>query len=388
MGKGLAELSAWLRVRHPEIERTTLARICGVSDPASARDPQYVAGLGTAVSDALNYALVGVECGEGGAGPIPRGLLTQARHAARKGVSLDTVLRRYFAGYAVLSDFIIQAAHENPAGWEDAVLQRAWRTETAIFDRLISAVVAEYTDETEERAHNAEQRAVERVRRLLAGQFLDSHELQYELDAWHIGAIAVGPDALPAIQGLASRLDRRLLLVRPDGETIWAWLGGQRKVATQEALHLAMPLWPAETILALGEPRRGLPGWRLTHRQALAAISVALRQPPNLIRYTDVALLAAALQDEVLARSLEGTYLDPLTQERDSGVALRQTLSAYFAAGRNVSSAAAALGLSRQTVNSRLRTIEERIGYSLNVCAAEMETALRLREHDARPLYK
>ena len=53
-------------------------------------------------------------------------------------------------------------------------------------------------------------------------------------------------------------------------------------------------------------------------------------------------------------------------------------MSAYLAAGRNISSAASALKVDRQTVRTRLRTIEEKIGRSLDECGAEMEIALRL----------
>ncbi len=64
---------------------------------------------------------------------------------------------------------------------------------------------------------------------------------------------------------------------------------------------------------------------------------------------------------------------------------LRQTLRAYFAAERNASSTAAALGVSRQTVINRLRVVEERLGRSLGSCAVEVEAALRL-EDMGRPL--
>jgi DNA-binding PucR family transcriptional regulator len=97
------------------------------------------------------------------------------------------------------------------------------------------------------------------------------------------------------------------------------------------------------------------------------------------VRYREVALLAAALRDDVLSSSLNEIYLAPLAQERDGGATLRQTLRAYFAAERNVSSAAARLEVSRKTVRSRLRAIEQRVGRSLDACAAEMEIALRLQ---------
>ena len=99
-----------------------------------------------------------------------------------------------------------------------------------------------------------------------------------------------------------------------------------------------------------------------------------------LIRYADVALLASMLRDELLATTLRQRYLVPLTEERDGGEVLRETLQAYFAAGRNVSSAAAVLGVNRKTIASRLSTIEASIGRPLGSCAAEFEAVLRMDE--------
>jgi DNA-binding PucR family transcriptional regulator len=145
-------------------------------------------------------------------------------------------------------------------------------------------------------------------------------------------------------------------------------------------MRFAESCWPAAATLALGEPGEGVEGWRLTHRQAKAALPVAVRGPNSVARYAEVALLASALTDEVLARSLEDSYLGPLRLERDDGAAFRETLRAYFSAERNVTAAAASLGVSRPTVQSRLRTIEEKIGRSLGSCAAELETVLELHE--------
>jgi DNA-binding PucR family transcriptional regulator len=133
-------------------------------------------------------------------------------------------------------------------------------------------------------------------------------------------------------------------------------------------------------MLALGEPGRGLAGWRLTHRQAQAALLVALRRPRRCTRYADVALLASALTDEALATVLIDVYLAPLEDSRGSGPVLRETLRAYLGAERSVSSAAAALGVVRKTVEKRLRTIEEKLGRSLHPCPAELEIALELDE--------
>ena len=86
-------------------------------------------------------------------------------------------------------------------------------------------------------------------------------------------------------------------------------------------------------------------------------------------------------KDEVLTASLREIYLAPLEAGRDGGAIDRETLCAYFAAGRNGRAAAAALSVSRQTVSSRLRSVEEKIGRSLLACGSDLELALRLANH-------
>ena len=221
---------------------------------------------------------------------------------------------------------------------------------------------------------------MERVRTALAGEPIDADELGYELDSWHLAAIASGPQARSTLRALATTLDRRLLIVPAAAGTIWAWLGGRGKIASREVLRLAEACWPEAGALVLGEPGEGIGGWRLTHRQAQAAVPVAMRGTSRIVRYADVALLASALGDEVLAGSLRSVYLAPLKGERDGGMVLRQTLLAYFGAGRNASSAAAALGVHRKTVGLRLQAVEERIGRPIDDCAAELETAMGLWE--------
>ncbi len=369
------ELCESLRARQPEIERAVLTRVYGVSDPTFLEDPEYVAGLRAAVSAALNYGIAGIEAGTENPPPVPSDLGSQARFAARNGVPLDTVLRRYFAGYALFRDYVLEFVGDRTGQG----LQRVWRAEAVLFDRLIAEVAEAYAEESRERMRGADYRLAERVRRLLAGELLDLPELRYSLDSWHLGALAAGPGAQVAMRELCTALDRSLLSVRSQGETIWAWMGGRRRLSSRETLSLASTVWPAEIALAVGEPGAGVDGWRLTHRQAKAALPIAQKADRKLVRYADVALLASALRDDVLANSLEECYLAPLEREPDGGEVLRQTLGAYFEAGRNISSAAAALGVSRPTVRSRLRAVEERIGRSLDTCSGEMETALRLK---------
>jgi hypothetical protein len=365
-----------LEARRSEIDRAVFTRIRAISDHMEVADPEYAHGLRAAVSAAVAYGLAAVELGEEHSPPPPPILLAQARLAARNGIGLDTVLRRYFAGHALIGDYLIEEAERG--GIKGAALQRLLRTQAALFDRLLAAISEEHAREVDSRTSTSAQRHTQRVERLLAGELLEAPGLAYDFTGSHLGAIAVGPDAAKALGDLAGALDRNLMLVDRDQNTVWAWLGSRRSVDPAEIERFVISNWPSQISLAIGEPGDGLAGWRLTHHQARAALSIAVRGSRSFVRYVDVALLASILQDDLVATSLRALYLAPLRQERDGGETARQTLRAYFAAGRNVTSAAAALGVSRQAVNSRLRMVEKRIGRHLEDCATDLEAALRM----------
>jgi hypothetical protein len=377
-----AELSERLRSRQGEIEGAVLTRVQALSSPLEGGDPEYAEGLRSAVSSAIAYGLVAIERGEERSPPPPPLLLAQARMAARNGVSLDTVLRRYCAGHTLLDDYLIEEAERS--GLEGAALKSLLRAQAALLDRLLATVSEEHGRELKERSASSEQRRAKRIEKLLAGQPLDTAEIPYDFEGCHLGAIASGKGAEGAIRELATRLDRRLLLIpRGEGEgTIWAWLGSRNRADPIELELIEDFDLPPGVSLAIGEPAESLPGWRLTHRQAKAALPISQRGPKPLVRYSEVALLASVLQDDLLATSLRQLYLEPLERERDGGETARETLRAYFAAERNASSAAAILGVSRQAVGKRLQAIEERLGRSLDGCRMELEATLRLDELD------
>jgi hypothetical protein len=91
-------------------------------------------------------------------------------------------------------------------------------------------------------------------------------------------------------------------------------------------------------------------------------------------------IAAGAGAEEVLRELARRLDRRLLSLPQGGGPVLRRTLHAYFAAERNASSAAAALGVARKTIASRLSTIETRLGYPLRTCPPELEVALRLDE--------
>ncbi len=361
------------------MEGALLTRVYGVADPTEVGDLAYLEGLRAAAAAGVDFGLATIEASQDRLPLVPPALLAQARLAARSGVGLDTVLRRYTAGHALLVDFLVEEV-ERGGGLSAAELRRLLAVISAAIDRLLVAISEEHARELESHIDfSREGRLAERVQRLLAGEPVDASDLRYDFGGWHLGIVARGEGAQQQIRTLVTDLDCRTLLVDQGDAIAWAWLG------TREPLDPALVRSCAEPhrdiALALGEPAADLPGWRFTHRQALAVLPVALRGEERAVRYSEAALIAAVLDNELLRTSLRRLYLDPLAGDCDGGETLRQTLSVYFDAGGNVSSVAAAMGVSRPTIRNRIERIERLIGRSCRSATAELGIALRLHDH-------
>jgi hypothetical protein len=379
MQEARAVLASRLRERLPEIQAAVGTRVYSISDPQDISDPAYLEGLKAALIAAVDYRLAVLESGERQAPPAPPVLLAQARLDARDGVPLDTVLRRYFAGNALFGDFLVEEAERDEV--PSSTLRRLLGEQATLGDRLIAAVSAEHAREAKNRPRSAAERRRECVKALLAGELVDHSALGYDLDVHHLGLMARGEEAGELMREVASRLDRRLLAVRREEEPKWAcWLGGTRQLAAAEAVRVLADLVPEGVFVTVGEPGEGLAGWRFSHHQAKTALAVAERRGQPVVRYADVALLASILRDDLVATSLRQLYLEPLEGGRDGGKVARETLRAYFAAERNVSSTAAALGVDRRTVTNRIRAIEGLFGRPLQDFATDLEIALRLAD--------
>jgi hypothetical protein len=354
-----------------------LARIRVVGDPPATPDPEYRIGLREAILAGIEYGFQALETDEDES-PIPRAILEQSRAAARIGVGVESVLRQCSAGYNVFNTFLLEeAASIGRHGTSE--FSRLIQAEGAELERLLAAVSDEHRQETRDRRDAPDSQRLKRIEKLLEGGLVDVSRIPYDFDSFHVGAISVGKHARAAVDVLSRGLGCELLLVRR-GEAVWAWFGAGEEVEPATIGRLLAERWPPRLPLALGEPAYGPGGWRFTHRQARAAFVIALNGPNPVVRYADVALIASALQDDLLTESLHQQYLAPLEHERDGGEVLRQTLRAYFDADRNISAAAGALGANRNTVSNRLRSVEARIGRPLNACATELESALRLSE--------
>ena len=320
----------------------------------------------------MNYALEGIERGGESPVPIPPETAKQARRAAREGVRLDTVLRRYTAGNMSLEEFIVAEADGIPS----QVLCQILSDQGPRVDRLMESVAAEYNHELEQTRRSSAQREADRVLHLLkSNRLVSPPDFEYDFDGWHVGMIVVGPNAELACSFVESQRYRSLLVARDD-ETAWVWFGGSKQPVAEDLERFVVDSMPPEISVAIGEPRKRLDGWRQTHQEAQIALQVMLYQSQQVTRCRDVILTSAVMRDQSVAISLVETYLAPLDGRGGSGEVLRTTLRAYFEADQNAASAAAALGIDRRTVERHLRRVETRLGQPLRTCNAQLQVAL------------
>lgn len=253
-----AAVAGQLRLRHEEIEQTLLAYVRDtVPDRIGDLDVEYALGLRSAVVAAVEYGLTGIEQDDEWLAPIPVEVLIQARRAVRSGVGLDTVLRRYIAGYTLLEDFVMDAVEALDVG-NASTRRHLRRVQATLLDRLTSAIADEYCAEQALGRRSSARRLGERVQRLLVGEAIDASELRYELDAWHLGVIALGKHAEQALRRVAAQIGRAILLVSRGEETIWAWIGDRRDLAVAQLTPVLQAKLPPTVTLAIGEPAHGI----------------------------------------------------------------------------------------------------------------------------------
>jgi hypothetical protein len=360
-----------LHEKRPAIQAAVLLAVHEVKADATAHDADYDEGLRTTTAAVIAYSLRYLAGSSDGL--IPAEAVAQVQRAVQRGVSIETVLMRYIAAHGQFSEFTMSAVNEVDL----PSLRELARRQDDLLQALTSAVAQEYRLEQQRQRKSVNQRRLEVIRNLLAGRRLDT-DLNYGFDnTWHTGLIATGDSGgiSRTLTAIASSHNCRLLSVSLGSETVWAWLG--RGKESNIEIH-QRDLGDGVVSIAAGESASGLDGWRLTHHEAQAARHVALHRGAGVIRYADVLLDAAVLRDETVSRALMRAFLAPLDTLRISGDVARNTLKTYLRCQLNITKTASALGVTRKTVENRLREIEKSLGRRLSGCLAELEVALRL----------
>ena len=192
-----------------------------------------------------------------------------------------------------------------------------------------------------------------------------------EPDEGDLGALELQAAKLAAELGSAGPL-----LVPLGGHVVAAWIGSRGQLPTPPS-----SLQGAATLAAFGRPGSGVEGFCRSHREALGARRVAQlagRRPGTVTPFADVALTALASADERAARDFVMAELGPLAADDEDTRRLAATLRAYLEERSSPRRTAQRLGVHENTINSRVRAIEELRGRPADERVAETLVALRL----------
>lgn len=159
---------------------------------------------------------------------------------------------------------------------------------------------------------------------------------------------------------------------------MWAWPGSAGRRGQRTRRDDLRTRAEDRTRYAVGEPARGISGFRASHEQALAAHRVSRHLPQLVTRYDDVALEAALLHDLRAARHFVDRELGPLSASDARNRLLLETLGSYLRSGLNAAGTAAVLHVSDRTIAYRIHGIEETLGRSVLSRSSELGAAVRL----------
>ncbi|MGW4479928.1 PucR family transcriptional regulator [Rhodococcus triatomae] len=218
------------------------------------------------------------------------------------------------------------------------------------------------------------------VRTVLGGGPLDAAQIEsrlgYRLGGVHHGFVVWRGDGDRDLVALARALagaDVPVLAVEAAGGTVWGWIGCGSP--DHGGCLARVDLDGTGSMVALGPPLPGIDGFRSSHRQAVAAQSVAIRagMRERVVDFRDVEIEYLCSRDvpsmtDFVARELGALGDDPK---------LVDTLGAYLTSGCSVEAAARRLRVHRNTVRYRLEHVEQALGHPVEHRRLELELAIR-----------
>jgi DNA-binding PucR family transcriptional regulator len=320
-----------------------------------------------------------------------------ARLLARRGVSLDVFLRIHRLSFGVL----LRAFEErlDATASAEVVLAATRRLTELLFaqhDRTLEELSAEYQREREQFVRSADALRRETVKSILAEEPVDLDRaaavLRHDLRRHHIGLVLWGR-ASPDEAAVAPRLERaavdaaeyfqagRPLLLAESTGTVWGWLAVDAEPPPDLLDAFVQRVSDDRVWIAIGEPARGVGGFRQTHRDAVDAARVAKlgrRRPGSVIAYRAVELPALLSADIGRAKRFVARQLGPLAVDDDKTARLRATLRFYLEENGSRATTARRLGIHPNTVGLRMRACQELLGRDLHHRQVRLQVALGL----------
>lgn len=182
--------------------------------------------------------------------------------------------------------------------------------------------------------------------------------------------------AIPAILNGTSRL-----LVTATSHEIVGWVSvpPDDHPVDLTTLSLSCAAIGPRVHVAFGTAQAGLTGFRASHheaRQVQEYVSATARVSPTLTSYAEVAYESLLMSDRARARRYSAGQLGPLGANTDDMRELRRTTLAFLRCGQSYIRTAELLTMHRNTINYRIRKVEQMLGYRLDTAALELQAAL------------
>jgi PucR C-terminal helix-turn-helix domain/GGDEF-like domain len=329
--------------------------------------------------------------------------LEYIRRLAWSGVEPNTISRAYYLGHEWLFDRAQEFTRRRCADPAQAteVLGGLGRALFRFADALSGWLLTEFEAE---RAAIAQGSAAERahlVDEILAGTLPDvgaaERTLGYRLSRIHMGVriwadvcAATGPTPRVPLRETATRIGTLLgsqppLLIH-DGPTVlsaWFPLPADSAPTAGDAAVERSVRDRSGVRAAVGNPGRGVDGFRETRRQADRAYVVATTGSnvgEQVVRYRDVGVVSLLAEDANAARRFVDEELGALARNDAASAVLRTTLLTFLRHGSRHVDTANALYLHRNTVAERLKRAESLLPVPLAARRLQIENALLLSE--------
>jgi PucR C-terminal helix-turn-helix domain/GGDEF-like domain len=327
----------------------------------------------------------------------PAAALEYARRRAQHGTPLTALLRAYRLGHTCFSDWLLKelARQADDAQMITAATLGMSKIVAGYVDQTSEEIVAAYTREREHWLRSRSAARAGRIRDLLSGQRINvsttEATLGYRLRQYHVGLVCWAGDAAAAVDNI-TRLEHAInhvagkaacggdpLFLPRDESSAWAWLPlGIRD--TFDAAVASTAGVDGDIHFAFGDAVKGTTGFRLTHRQAIAAQAVALaagRPTPRAVAFSEVAPVAMMLGSPDLLRAWVLATLGGLASDDEHHARLRDTLLTFLRNGGSYKTTAERLTLHKNTVQYRVRKAEESLGRPVGENRHDVELALQ-----------
>ncbi|WP_430332979.1 PucR family transcriptional regulator [Rhodococcus sp. ACT016] len=356
--------------------------------PELASDPELQRDLRVAIRSQLSAFLDAAAPAAGGTtvAPVSKEAHALARTVAQRGLELRVLSQLYHAGHRAMLGFATEFLDKGDLDprFKLQVLATMWSQTSELLNAMLDELAATYSQERERLLQGAFSSRITTVREILDGGGDvggASARLDYSLRRAHTAIVAWVDETAPLTGSLESSVarlagHRRHLSVPSGAHGVWAWIAHDD--IDDDSLPMDPSAIPSGVRIAVGEPAKGIDGFRRSHREAQAAQRIAEtgKRRNTVTRYADVEVASMLSADPARMQTLMERELPGLLGEDAAAERLRDTLREVLACHGNHESAARRLGVHKNTVRYRMQRVEEILGHDVLSRRLKIELAL------------